>query len=80
MTDYALWSFVSIVFWLMLEAFFSGTETGMYSLNRFRLGTRAEGDPTGLCAADPLERFVLIPLASGKVEVWDPAGESCRAR
>lgn len=43
MTDYALWSFVSIAFWLILAAFFSGTETGMYSLNRFRLGTRAEG-------------------------------------
>jgi putative hemolysin len=43
MTGYVIWALVSIVFWLMLESFFSGTETGMYSLNRFRLGARAEG-------------------------------------
>jgi len=54
----------------------SVVEIGASGLSERRLlGTRAEGDPTGLCAADPLERFVLIPLASGKVEVWDPAGE-----
>ncbi|HSN56099.1 MAG TPA: WD40 repeat domain-containing protein, partial [Candidatus Sulfomarinibacteraceae bacterium] len=39
------------------------------------LGTRAEGDPAKWCAVDPLGRFVLTPLGSGKFEVWDPTGE-----
>lgn len=43
MTAYVLWTAASIILWLLVAAFFSGTETGMYSVNRFRVGTRAEG-------------------------------------
>jgi putative hemolysin len=41
MTLQTLLTVVSIAFWLLLAGFFSGAETGMYSLNRFRLGARA---------------------------------------
>lgn len=58
MTSQAMWSVISIFFWLVVAAFFSGVETGMYSLNRFRLGARAkEGDGN----AERLQRLLGRP-------------------
>jgi WD40 repeat protein len=43
--------------------------------DRRPLGTRAEGDLVSGCRVDPLERFFLTSLQSGKIEMWDPSGK-----
>lgn len=43
MINVILWPLISIVLWLLLAGFFSGAETGLYSINKFRLGAKAVG-------------------------------------
>ncbi len=64
MTIEMLLAVTAIIFWLALAGFFSGAETGMYSLNRFRLSARVtERDPDAMRVHDLLAKPADLIIA-----------------
>lgn len=74
MTIEILLTIMGIVFWLAMAGFFSGAETGMYSLNRFRLSARVtEGDPDAIRVHDLLAKpadLIVALLIGTNVSIY----------